>query len=42
VAYGGQDAWPLVGRQYVDLFRRVVAGESINDLLAVTPQVVQS
>jgi polysaccharide biosynthesis protein PslF len=42
VAYGEQDAWPLVGRQYVDLFRRVVAGESIDDLLAVTPQVVQS
>jgi polysaccharide biosynthesis protein PslF len=42
VAYGGQDAWPLVGRQYVDLFRRVVAGESIDDLLAVMPQVVQS
>lgn len=35
VAYGEQDAWPLIGKRYVDLFRRVVTGASIEDLRAV-------
>jgi glycosyltransferase involved in cell wall biosynthesis len=38
VAYGGQDAWPLVGQRYIDLFRRVVGGKPLDDLLAVSPQ----
>ena len=38
VEYGGQDAWPLVGQRYVELFRRVVAGQPLDDLLAITPQ----
>jgi glycosyltransferase involved in cell wall biosynthesis len=38
VAYGGQDAWPLVGRRYVELFRRVVEGKPLDDFLAVTLQ----
>jgi polysaccharide biosynthesis protein PslF len=41
VAYGGQDAWPLVGQRYVDLFCRVMGGESLDDLLAVAPQAAQ-
>jgi polysaccharide biosynthesis protein PslF len=39
VQYGGQDAWPLVGQRYAELFRRVVAGRPLDDLLAITPQV---
>jgi glycosyltransferase involved in cell wall biosynthesis len=40
VAYGGQDAWPLVGQRYVELLRRVVEGKPLDDFLAVTPQAV--
>jgi len=40
-AYGKQDAWPLVGAQYVELFRRVAGGESLADLLAVRPELPQ-
>lgn len=39
VEYGGQDAWPRVGERYVDLFRRVVRGQSLDDLLAIAPQM---
>ncbi|HEY8686243.1 MAG TPA: glycosyltransferase family 4 protein [Chloroflexota bacterium] len=38
VEYGAQDAWPLVGQRYVDLFHRVVDGDSLDDLLAIAPQ----
>jgi glycosyltransferase involved in cell wall biosynthesis len=37
VAYGGQDAWPIVGKRYVDLFQRVIAHESLDGLLALDP-----
>lgn len=40
--YGRQDAWPLVGQRYVELFRRLVAGESIDDFLALEPEAVLS
>jgi glycosyltransferase involved in cell wall biosynthesis len=40
-AYGKQDAWPLVGAQYVELFRRVAGEESLADLLAVGPDPSQ-
>jgi hypothetical protein len=40
-AYGKQFAWPLVGAQYVELFRRVVNGGSLTDLLAVKPELPQ-
>jgi glycosyltransferase involved in cell wall biosynthesis len=40
-AYGKQDAWPLVGAQYVELFRRVAGGESLTDLLAVKSELPQ-
>jgi glycosyltransferase involved in cell wall biosynthesis len=40
--YGRQDAWPLVGRRYVDLFRRVAGGEPIEDFLALEPEAVPS
>jgi glycosyltransferase involved in cell wall biosynthesis len=33
--YGKQDAWPLVGARYAELFRRIVAGEPFTDMLAV-------
>lgn len=33
--YGRQDAWPLVGARYTELMRRVIAGESLTDMLAV-------
>ena len=39
VEYGGQDAWPRIGERYVDLYRRVVKGQSLDDLLAITPQM---
>jgi glycosyltransferase involved in cell wall biosynthesis len=35
--YGKRDSWPDVGAQYADLFRRVVCGSSLEDLLAVEP-----
>jgi glycosyltransferase involved in cell wall biosynthesis len=35
--YGRQDAWPTVGARYVELFRRVIARESITDFLAIEP-----
>jgi len=38
--YGRQDAWPLVGERYVELFRRVAAGEPIDDFLALEPEAV--
>jgi hypothetical protein len=40
VEYGGHDAWPRVGERYIELFRRVVAGQSLDDLLAIVPQAV--
>jgi glycosyltransferase involved in cell wall biosynthesis len=36
-AYGKQLAWPWVGGQYIELFRRVVRRESFGDLLALRP-----
>lgn len=36
--YGKQDAWPVVGAQYVELFRRTANGESLTDMLAVKPE----
>jgi hypothetical protein len=39
-AYGKEDAWPLIGGRYADLFRRVVAREPLTDLLAIGPEVV--
>lgn len=38
-AYGKQFAWPLVGGQYVELFHRVVEGQSLDDLLAVKQEL---
>lgn len=38
VAYGGQDAWPLVGKRYVELFRRVVAQQPLDELLVIAPE----
>lgn len=38
VAYGGQDAWPLVGGRYTDLFRRVAARRPLGDLLVMAPK----
>ena len=38
-AYGRQFAWPLVGAQYVELFRRVLDGGALTDLLAVKPEL---
>ncbi|HEX6510470.1 MAG TPA: glycosyltransferase family 4 protein [Chloroflexota bacterium] len=40
--YGSQDAWPLIGARYVELFQRVVAGESLEDVLAIEPEAVPS
>jgi glycosyltransferase involved in cell wall biosynthesis len=36
-AYGKEFAWPLVGAQYVELFRRVADAAPIDDLLALQP-----
>jgi glycosyltransferase involved in cell wall biosynthesis len=33
--YGKRDSWPDVGARYVDLFRRVVTGQSFDEMLAV-------
>jgi polysaccharide biosynthesis protein PslF len=33
--YGKRDSWPLVGERYADLFRRVAAGEALDDIVAV-------
>lgn len=41
-AYGKQFAWPLVGAQYVELFRRVAGRQSLANLLAVGPQLPQA
>ena len=38
LAYGRNDSWPLIGARYVELFRRVIAGEPLTDLLAVQPE----
>jgi hypothetical protein len=35
--YGKEFAWPLVGARYVELFRRVVDGAPLDDLLALQP-----
>jgi glycosyltransferase involved in cell wall biosynthesis len=37
-AYGEEDAWPIVGAQYAELFRRVARGEPLIDLLALGPE----
>lgn len=36
--YGRQDTWPQVAGRYLDVFRRVAAGESLSDLLAIEPE----
>ncbi len=38
--YGRRDAWPLVGERYVDLFRRISGGGSIDDFLALEPEAI--
>ncbi|HEX6507233.1 MAG TPA: glycosyltransferase family 4 protein [Chloroflexota bacterium] len=38
-AYGKRFAWPLVGAQYVELFRLVTGGESLADLIALRSEL---
>lgn len=40
--YGRQDAWPLVGARYVGLFQRVLAGEPLDEFLALEPEAALS
>ncbi|GAC1642625.1 MAG: glycosyltransferase family 4 protein [Chloroflexota bacterium] len=37
-AYGKQDSWPLVAARYAEVFRRVAAGDSLADMLALEPE----